>query len=380
MQRNKNIEAMRGIAMIMMLFYHYTKIIEGIMVTNFANIVDEVICQTALITFFVISGFGTFLALEKKCEKGENITLFGFFKNRIKKIMPHYYFCIGVILITTGTGYFAWANLKAILAYVLCVQNIFPSVSGAINGATWTIAVMVQFYLIAVPMYKLVKRFGIKYYIGTLVFSQICKKVLCGIVAANGYPEVYYVIACMRQLFTTIDLFVAGMCAAMIYNKLKNRAEEISAIKYGTICTGIFILLEVGFVACIYIVGGMYGNGFKYYIWAPTTGILISTIAVFFAQMPFTYESWLGRVIQFVAHNEYGTYLWHMVIILNFASQSSIYHHLQTKAPVLLLILMMILACLIGFISTVLTDSPSYRAIFSCFKKKKDNDSEVVVD
>lgn len=364
MERNKNIEAIRGIAILMMLFYHYTRIIKGIIQTPFGSIVDEAICQTALISFFVISGFGTFLSLEFKINRGEAIGVVDYIRKRAASIMPQYYFCIGVILLTTGTGYLTVANFKAILAYILYVQNIFPSVSGDINGVTWTIAVMMQFYLIAVPLYKLVKRFGLKTYLIVIVFSQISKRILCFIITKHGYPDIYYVIACIRQIFTTVDLFTIGMCSAMFYLKIRDIGKKAPVIKCIVICLIAFVIIEAGFVIDIYKVGSMYGNGFKYLIWEPTIGILLAIILFYFIQVPCKFNSYLGKSIQFVAHNEYGIYLWHMVLILNLSSQSGIYNFLQDKSPIILLFLMMLLACGVGFISTTLTNSEKYKAFF----------------
>jgi len=355
---------MRGIAILMMLFYHYTLTINGIIQTTLWKIIDEGICQTALIAFFVISGFGTFLSLDYKTECGESISAFAYLKKRAFSIMPPYYFCIGAILLTTGTGYLTLSKLKIILAYLLYIQNLFPSISGDINGVTWTIAVMMQFYLIAVPLYRVLKRFNIKTYIVVLIFSQILKRIFSFVITKSGYPGLYYVIACIRQLFTTIDLFTVGMCAAMLYKQMKNSGKKISLSRCIYVCILVFITIEVGFVYCIYGVGSMYGDGFKYLIWEPAIGVLLAVILFFSAQFPFKYESYIGRVIQFVAHNEYGTYLWHMILISNLSSQSGIYSYLQAKYPILLLLVMMLLACVVGFISTTLTSSSNYKAFF----------------
>jgi hypothetical protein len=134
---------------------------------------------------------------------------------------------------------------------------------------------MMQFYLIAVPMYRLVKRFNVKMYIVVVIFSQVLKRIFSFIIFKNGYSDIYYVIACMRQLFTTIDLFTVGMCSAMIYKKMKNSGKKISSSRCISICIVVFISLEVGFVYCIYSVGSMYCNGFKYCIWEPIIGILL---------------------------------------------------------------------------------------------------------
>ena len=68
--RNQDIEMLRGIAMLLILFYHYTQIIPGIMNTHWLQMLDEGLCQLAMVLFFSISGFGTYIYLHKHTDEG----------------------------------------------------------------------------------------------------------------------------------------------------------------------------------------------------------------------------------------------------------------------------------------------------------------------
>jgi peptidoglycan/LPS O-acetylase OafA/YrhL len=82
------------------------------------------------------------------------------------------------------------------------------------------------------------------------------------------------------------------------------------------------------------------------------------------AQLEFTYKkSIFGRAIQFVAKNEYGIYLWHM-ILFGCISGSAIYYSWYEKYPILILLVMWILAIFTGTISTKLTNSSDYRQLY----------------
>ena len=128
---------MRAMAILFMLFYHYTKTIPGIVHSYLGDMINEYLCQTAMLTFFTISGYGTYMYLDRV--KG-NRHWSAYVKSRFRKIAPQYYFCLIIVLLTTGTGYWAWNSLKNILIFFLFGNNLFISTNGEINGVTWTIA------------------------------------------------------------------------------------------------------------------------------------------------------------------------------------------------------------------------------------------------
>lgn len=258
MMRNKNIESLRGIAILLLLFYHFT-----VSLTAFNSIhmimVNEVLCQFAMITFFMISGYGTFLHYQRRENCGNKIRGLDYIKQRFHKIAPAYYVClIFVLLFTTDSAYISRDGFKSIIVYACLLQNLVPSMSGDINGVTWTIALLMQFYLISYPVYRIVKKWGWKSYPLFLIFSLCINKVLCGIVTTNGAPEVYYVIASIRQIFTTIDIFAFGMiCGGLTDKHLFEKVRKEVALTGAAM----IFLVSVGlFVKASFIVGGMWGG------------------------------------------------------------------------------------------------------------------------
>ena len=52
------------------------------------------------------------------------------------------------VVFTTGTVYFSAWGYKIVLSNFLCIQNLNLQWQG-LNGVTWTVALMVQFYLVS---------------------------------------------------------------------------------------------------------------------------------------------------------------------------------------------------------------------------------------
>lgn len=361
--RNKNIEALRGAAILMLLFYHYSVSL-GYFKTPFFVMLDEAICQFSMIIFFVISGFGTYLHYKRSEIDQVSITYGAYVKQRFKKIAPAYYFCmIFILLFTTGGGYLSANGLKAILIYGTFTQNLFPSVSGDINGVMWTIALFMQFYLISYPLYRAIEKWGIRIYPFFVIFSIICSKILCSFVAANSYPDMYYVIASIRQIFTTIDIFVLGMITSRFLNKKKLRLfTDRTGISVSIFIMAASVLL---FIICSFKIGALWGNGIKYYLWKPAVAIVIAVIIIIISPLTFKYDTLLGRTIQFVSKVEYNTYLWHMVLFQNIKNTSYGFNVIAEKYPLLTIMFMILLAVLVGYVSTLLTESPNYKMLFT---------------
>ena len=338
---------MRAMAILFMLFYHYTKTIPGIVHSYLGDMINEYLCQTAMLTFFTISGYGTYMYLDRV--KG-NRHWSAYVKSRFRKIAPQYYFCLIIVLLTTGTGYWAWNSLKNILIFFLFGNNLFISTNGEINGVTWTIALMMQFYLFAVPMYQSIKKNGgYKTYLFALAISLIFRRVTSLYIFLNHYSEWYYVIYGIRRLPATIDIFVAGMCSA----HFRKNMVDFSPSKSALLCGGSAILSFISFMAITYTPDQAYlfGGNIRCLLWQPLLGVLIAIVLFSCASIKINYNRSGGKIIQFIAKNEYGIYLWHMVLIGNLASQSEIYMQILNRSPFFLLICMIVLAIAVGSLS-----------------------------
>ena len=92
---------------------------------------------------------------------------------------------------------------------------------------------------------------------------------------------------------------------------------------------------------------------------------MIAVIIIIISPLTFKYDTLLGRTIQFVSKVEYNTYLWHMVLFQNIKNTSYGFNAIAEKYPLLTIMFMMLLAVLVGYVSTLLTESPNYKMLFT---------------
>jgi peptidoglycan/LPS O-acetylase OafA/YrhL len=111
----------------------------------------------AVAAFIVLSGFCLQYSLFER-KDGRIHGIAAFFKRRARRILPAYYACLGlsmltVIFVTNRQGGMpfdlykpmTWEN---VLAHVFLVHNFSPDWMYKINGVLWSIAIEVQLYLL----------------------------------------------------------------------------------------------------------------------------------------------------------------------------------------------------------------------------------------
>lgn len=261
MARNRNIEVLRAFAIIYMLLYHYASSITGLVKSYKGSLFIESLGQFALIGFFVLSGFGLYLSFERLETSGKPIQFLPFIKRRLRSLLPQYYLCIGIVLLlTTGIGYLSISHVFHIIQSLFLVQNFAPG--NGINGVTWTIAVLFQLYLISIPLYYLVKKYGWRTWVIGVIITVCLKKSIAMYIAINELDALYYVITSIRIPFTTIDLILAGMCAAKICSILPDKLISVlEKPQTVTFCASLFLLYHCIFIKGTEILGILYGGG-----------------------------------------------------------------------------------------------------------------------
>jgi peptidoglycan/LPS O-acetylase OafA/YrhL len=345
----------RGFAMILMLFYHYSQVIPGILPDDIrVTIFNEAIGAISLALFYTISGYGTYLLFDSN----EQLKYKDFLKRRCLGIMPQYYFVWFTTFLLIKASAIGSYSLLDIGKELVFVQNYFPE-SVTMNGVAWTIALMMQFYLVAPLLYKVIKK---RPYISVtvlLIAQVIIARTLCFYVTKMELSGVWLVAVSMRWLPSNIGVFAVGMFAAGQKKKL-NCSNTVKFLIF--VCC--LCLMVAGFYKLVFYVGGTYGDGIRFVLREPVMGICAAFCLWLVAQLEFTYKkSIFGRAIQFVAKNEYGIYLWHM-ILFGCISGSAIYYSWYEKYPILILLVMWILAIFTGTISTKLTNSSDYRQLY----------------
>lgn len=262
--RNLNIELLRVVAVFSIVFYHY--FITMLSLSSSQYLFLEALAQTAMIAFFSISGFGLYLYFEK----GKR-TYFQFLKHRLTHLLPQYYLNILFVVFTTGTVYFSAWGYKIVLSNFLCIQNLNLQWQG-LNGVTWTVALMVQFYLVSPLIYHLMRRNSFFIFL-FIVIAMVCRYISGAIVTHLEVDAVYYVVCNIRQLPMTIDIFALGMLAAKLSNSAKHYLHRFSNLSHPLSIVAfsvIFLAIVICHNFCISKFNGM---------WDPTTSPVLWVIS-----------------------------------------------------------------------------------------------------
>lgn len=150
---------------------------------------------------------------------GRNRDLRSFYTARAARILPSYLLCIAVILFAFALPQRQYGSTKHmwtdILAHLSFTHNLFPDSYSftKLNGALWTLAVEVQFYLI----FPLLAR----------AFERQPAYLYCGMTALGMFSRVLIVLFVsdssiyVNRLCAMLDVYANGMLAALIYKKLE---------------------------------------------------------------------------------------------------------------------------------------------------------------
>ena len=147
-----------------------------------------------------------------------------FYVARAARILPSYLLCIAVVLFAFalpggeyGSAKHMWTD---ILAHLSFTHNLFYEsyVGTRLNGALWTLAVEMQFYLIFPLVAKTFKRWPLRTYISMIAISWAVRlRLMYGGMDISIY---------FNRLSAMLDVYANGLMAAMIYHRLSRRKEK----------------------------------------------------------------------------------------------------------------------------------------------------------
>lgn len=334
MQKNQNINKIRAIACLLVLIYHCW-VLCGSVPVRVPVLRDYIMYggEIGVTAFFVLSGYGIWSSLYMTELSGSKIAFKPFILKRIKRIVPHYYFNLLVaLLFTSAAVYVDRVHIMNILSHLFFFHSFSFSWHGAINGVLWTMSIIFQFYLIAIPLYYFVKKFKHWSVVIAVLFTVIAKYITLNYLWVED-ELVYGGLAFFipgRQLWTALDNFVIGMCAAQIANSRKKTVSHQ--------------LFSVGSILCVLLIylhcllGNRYGVGGRN-IWNCTyysiLALIIGATIICVSNMKSDSKGLISRCLLWISRYEYGIYLWHLLIMNNTLSNSGLINGLVAQQRVL---------------------------------------------
>lgn len=358
MGRNKNIDIYRGAFLLCVVIYHIYILagctVKNLLLHNVINLGGEI----GVIGFFILSGFGIYC----NWSKNEKTSIVEFIKKRMKRILPQYY--VGLIIAVFVGGGVVVLNgdaLKHILTHVLFIHNLWPSTHGTINGALWTMGVIVQFYFISKALYLLVKRYHI-YAVGIAVVISMFSKFVTFhfILAPSEQSSIYYFIY-GRQLWSAIDNFVLGMYLAYNWNTNNDKKNRLPR--------GGMIFASIGALGVWMAISGKYSYAIYTDSWWGYSWHSLTTIVLYFV-MSCTIginafaQNIIARCLLWLSKYEYGIYIWHLLIINNLLNNSQLIQNIQNISRLSLIPVLGIITIGVGTFMTKSLEGIVKQSIF----------------
>ena len=191
----------------------------------------------------MLSGFLLYLPYAS----GRTPPLREFYKKRALRILPSYWFCLLVMLFVFAIpqGLYAGAGsmIGDLAAHLTFTHNLFRETYFAtpLNGAMWTLAVEVQFYLIAPLLCRAFRRWPAAVYGAMLLATQLYRHFVVAPMADTTYV--------LNRLPNLLEVYANGMLAAHVYGLLCRKEQRWWDVALSTLLAiaslwGVWLLME----------------------------------------------------------------------------------------------------------------------------------------
>jgi peptidoglycan/LPS O-acetylase OafA/YrhL len=294
LKREIELDFIRGIAILFVLFEHYSTRGISVKLPTMARI--EGMGWTGVDLFFVLSGFLVGGLLMREWQKTGEIVALRFLKRRAFKIWPAYYFFILVAIVARlhPLKTFLWQNL-------LNVQNY----ANTSLGHTWSLAVEEHFYLglAALLTFFAAKRFRPATLLAFCLIVSVLIETLRAYLVVHRMPYFFYThsridamligvaLACTQVFYPAVFAWLQSLRWALILIvaiAVWRLWVDRDAVPYAPAMTSPFLITLVDYAAAallllLYHPGGRHRLPYR----------LVASIGVF----------------------SYGIYLWHVTVL-----------------------------------------------------------------
>jgi len=214
LQRINEIDGLRGLASLAVVFYHYFYMYEQLFGHNFQVWSAFRLGFYGVHLFFIISGFVIFWTISKT-EKP-----FDFIWLRFSRLYPVYW--VSVCITFTFILVFQQAEISLtpyqFLLNLTMIQEYFKIKH--VDGAYWTLTLELAFYFWILLIFKYNQLNNIESLLSIWVVSSI-------ILLNTGFPFQQSIILTKLFLLEYIQLFAAGICFYKIWKEQQNKKTNI---------------------------------------------------------------------------------------------------------------------------------------------------------
>lgn len=168
----------------------------------------------------MLSGFLLYLPYAN----GQEAPARTFYRKRAARILPSYWFCILIMLFAFALPQHKYASggalAKDLIAHATFTHNLFPETYFAtpLNGAMWTLAVEVQFYVLAPLICRFFRKKPAIAYAGMVLIAAAYRYLY----VLPMEDTTYF----MNRLPNLLDVYANGMLLAHIYARLSRKRQK----------------------------------------------------------------------------------------------------------------------------------------------------------
>lgn len=331
MHRFKYIDALRGIAIIMVVLHHSHPYFAGITNYKLPAFFDAILQNgdKGVTLFFLMSAFTLCLSLDKKKDT-ETRPIRNYFLRRVFRIVPLYYFAIILILlagINSPSG-------SSILANVLFIHGLNPLwINSTIPGG-WSVGIEVLFYLVFPFFFFRIK--SVYSAVNVTLICMLIAKVVTSIMSTHPLitDHVLWGVFTYENIISQLPVFLIGICLFQLSNP-KNKESGQSSLNKTYL-----------FIAALIIFHLLGGNVFKeHYLFAIAFAFLAFGLSHYPTVLLVNRATiWIGKL-------SYSIYLVHLLV----ANLMVKYHftHFSSNASLEVLIRFAIIMSISVFISWI---------------------------
>ena len=254
----------------------------------------------------LISGFVLTLGMYS----GRYPTAKSFYLGRARRILPSYLLCLIVFFFfdaVPNESYYSNKHmLTDVFAHLTFTQNLFYESYSVtrLNGALWTLAVEVQFYLLFPLLFRLFRKKPLVTFAGMLGVCLLCK-----LYVQHFQPDTTLFV---NRLPVMLDVYACGMLAAWGYVRLNEagRLKWLHLILALAACAGMYLLLR----RLSYVSG--YEEQRKAQMWTALPFSLLGGVFLMCGSLTWraVLMAFSNPALAFLSGISYNFYIWHQAI------------------------------------------------------------------
>ena len=315
------IDGLRGIAILIVVFYHAWLVTGQRFEVQVSGLTLGV--QTFVMTgflgvdlFFFLSGFCLFYPYARRHFEGRAPQpLLEYARRRALKIVPSYLVALTIFTLPFHDHFASWiAALGNYVAHVFFIHPFFETTFDSISGPLWTLGIEVQFYLIFPVIAYVVRSWPIRGYLGVLLVAELYRLALI----ETGHDDAFYPV---NQLPAFLVVFVGGMVAAyaVVWARtnvpdLNRYRRALTAGSIGAVSVALWGLVALANSPAMQSAAAFFEWQSRYRPAIAATLIVLAVCSVLAA------DRWrralANPLFLFLSAISYNLYLWHLEILV----------------------------------------------------------------